>query len=93
MLKLILHPIGKTTLLQLLAGKYMVGRDAIRVLGRSPFYDLVSVQAHGAKRTSSLDHNQSNAKTGQRPARSEQLTLANSQIATGLNPHKVTWLA
>lgn len=32
---------GKTTLLQLLAGKYMVGRSVITVLGRSPFYDLV----------------------------------------------------
>lgn len=34
-------PAGKTTLLQLLAGKYMVGRSVITVLGRSPFYDLV----------------------------------------------------
>jgi CCR4-NOT complex subunit CAF16 len=32
---------GKTTLLQLIAGKYMVGRDTIRVLQRSPFYDMV----------------------------------------------------
>lgn len=31
----------KTTLLQLIAGKYMVGRDVIRVLQQSPFYDMV----------------------------------------------------
>jgi hypothetical protein len=35
------RPPGKTTLLQLLAGKYMVGREVVTVLGRSPFYDLV----------------------------------------------------
>jgi energy-coupling factor transporter ATP-binding protein EcfA2 len=34
---------GKTTLLQLIAGKYMVGRETIRVLGQSPFYAMVSV--------------------------------------------------
>jgi ABC-type uncharacterized transport system ATPase subunit len=33
---------GKTTLLQLIAGKYLVGREVIRVLGSSPFYDTVS---------------------------------------------------
>jgi ABC-type uncharacterized transport system ATPase subunit len=32
---------GKTTLLQLLAGKYMVPKQVIRVLGESPFYDMV----------------------------------------------------
>jgi CCR4-NOT complex subunit CAF16 len=31
---------GKTTLLQLLAGKYMVGQDVIRVLGRPAFHDI-----------------------------------------------------
>uniref|UniRef100_A0A383WA31 ABC transporter domain-containing protein n=1 Tax=Tetradesmus obliquus TaxID=3088 RepID=A0A383WA31_TETOB len=31
---------GKTTMLQLIAGKYMVGRDKIRVLGQSPFYAM-----------------------------------------------------
>ncbi len=35
-------PAGKTTLLQLLAGKYMVPRDRILVLGESPFYNTVS---------------------------------------------------
>ena len=39
------YPPGKTTLLQLLAGKYMVGRSAITVLGRSPFFDLVRLLA------------------------------------------------
>ena len=32
---------GKTTLLQLLAGKYMVPRDRIVVLGEAPFHDMV----------------------------------------------------
>lgn len=32
---------GKTTLLTLLAGKHMVSRDAVRVLGKSAFHDLV----------------------------------------------------
>lgn len=36
-----MHDAGKTTLLQLIAGKYLVGRDVIRVLGSSPFYDTV----------------------------------------------------
>ncbi|KAG2497099.1 hypothetical protein HYH03_004690 [Edaphochlamys debaryana] len=31
---------GKTSLLQLVAGKYMVSPDAIRVLGRPPFHDM-----------------------------------------------------
>ena len=33
---------GKSTLLQLLAGKHMVAPDAIRVLGRPAFHDIVS---------------------------------------------------
>jgi hypothetical protein len=32
---------GKTTLLQLIAGKYMVNKKTIVVLGQSPFHDLV----------------------------------------------------
>lgn len=32
---------GKTTLLQVVAGKYMVAQESVRVLGRSPFHDLV----------------------------------------------------
>lgn len=35
--------IGKTTLLEVLAGKHMVGRDAVRILGRPAFYDLMLV--------------------------------------------------
>lgn len=31
---------GKTTLLQILAGQYMVGRDAVRILGRPAFHDI-----------------------------------------------------
>ena len=31
---------GKTTLLQVLAGKYMVGKDVIRILGRPAFHDI-----------------------------------------------------
>lgn len=31
---------GKTTLQQLVAGKYMVGKDSVMVLGRSPFHDM-----------------------------------------------------
>ena len=34
---------GKTTLLEVLAGKHMVGRDAVRILGRPAFYDLMLV--------------------------------------------------
>lgn len=32
---------GKSTLLQILAGKHMVGPDAVLVLGRSAFHDVV----------------------------------------------------
>ena len=39
---------GKTTLLQLLAGKYMVPKESVLVLGRSPFYDLVRAGAGNA---------------------------------------------
>ena len=31
---------GKTTLLQILAGQYMVGKDAVRILGRPAFHDI-----------------------------------------------------
>ncbi|PRW58841.1 ABC transporter I family member 19-like [Chlorella sorokiniana] len=31
---------GKTSLLQVLAGKYMVGQDAVRILGRPAFHDI-----------------------------------------------------
>ena len=31
---------GKTTLLQILAGQYMVDKDAVRVLGRPAFHDI-----------------------------------------------------
>ncbi|KAL4860214.1 ABC transporter I family member 19 [Chlorella vulgaris] len=31
---------GKTSLLQVLAGKYMVGEDAVRILGRPAFHDI-----------------------------------------------------
>ena len=31
---------GKTTLLHVMAGKTMVGEDAVRVLGRPPFHDI-----------------------------------------------------
>lgn len=41
-------PSGKTTLLQLLAGKYMVGRKDITVLGGAPFFDMVSLVACSA---------------------------------------------
>ena len=34
---------GKTTLLQILAGKHMVDPDAVRVLGRPAFHDIVSL--------------------------------------------------
>jgi hypothetical protein len=34
---------GKTTLLEVLAGKHMVGRDVVRILGRPAFYDLMLV--------------------------------------------------
>ena len=33
---------GKTTLLQIMAGKYLVNQDAVRVLGRPAFHDLVN---------------------------------------------------
>lgn len=45
---------GKTTLLQLVAGKYMVGRDSIRVLGQSPFYDMVRRAATLVQRPSAV---------------------------------------
>lgn len=32
---------GKTTLLMLIAGRFMVDPDMVRVIGRSPFHDLV----------------------------------------------------
>lgn len=32
--------VGKTTLLQVLAGKYMVGQDVVRILGRPAFHDI-----------------------------------------------------
>ena len=32
---------GKTTLLQILAGKHMVGQDVVRIIGRSAFHDIV----------------------------------------------------
>ena len=31
---------GKSTLLQILAGQYMVGPDAVRILGRPAFHDI-----------------------------------------------------
>ena len=31
---------GKTTLLQILAGQYMVGKDAVRILNRPAFHDI-----------------------------------------------------
>jgi CCR4-NOT complex subunit CAF16 len=31
---------GKTSLLQVLAGKYLVGEDAVRILGRPAFHDI-----------------------------------------------------
>ena len=31
---------GKTTLLQVLAGKFMVDKDAVRILGRPAFHDI-----------------------------------------------------
>src|SRR3954471_5254573 len=31
---------GKSTLLRLIAGHHLLGRDCLRVFGRSPFYDL-----------------------------------------------------
>jgi hypothetical protein len=46
--KQITTPSGKTTLLQLLAGKYMVGRKDITVLGGAPFFDMVSLVACSA---------------------------------------------
>lgn len=32
---------GKSTLLQILGGKYMVGQDVVRILGRPAFHDLL----------------------------------------------------
>lgn len=34
---------GKSTLLQILAGKHLVGERAVRVLGKSAFHDIVRV--------------------------------------------------
>lgn len=34
------NPAGKTSLLQVLAGKYMVGQDTVRILGRPAFHDI-----------------------------------------------------
>lgn len=34
------RPAGKTSLLQVLAGKYMVGQDDVRILGRPAFHDI-----------------------------------------------------
>lgn len=36
---------GKTSLLQVLAGKYMVGQDAVRILGRPAFHDIQLVSS------------------------------------------------
>lgn len=36
---------GKTTLLQVLAGKYMVGQDTVRILGRPAFHDISLVSS------------------------------------------------
>ena len=33
-------PAGKSTLLQILAGQYMVGPEAVRILGRPAFHDI-----------------------------------------------------
>ena len=41
-----LRPAGKTSLLQVLAGKYMVGQDTVRILGRPAFHDIHLVSAH-----------------------------------------------
>lgn len=38
---------GKTTLLQVLAGKYMVGQDVVRILGRPAFHDISLVSWTG----------------------------------------------
>lgn len=38
---------GKTTLLQVLAGKYMVGPDTVRILGRPAFHDISLVSWPG----------------------------------------------
>jgi ABC-type Fe3+/spermidine/putrescine transport system ATPase subunit len=40
------HCTGKTTLLQLIAGKYMVDKKTIVVLGQSPFHDLVCIKLY-----------------------------------------------
>ena len=34
--------LGKSTLLQVLAGQHMVGPDVVRILGRPAFHDVVS---------------------------------------------------
>ena len=38
--RLCLPTAGKTSLLQVLAGKYMVGQDTVRILGRPAFHDI-----------------------------------------------------
>ncbi len=35
-----LNPAGKTTLLQILAGKYMVGTEVVQIMGRPAFHDI-----------------------------------------------------
>ena len=51
---------GKTSLLQVLAGKYMVGQDAVRILGRPAFHDiqLVSTGTAQAQLRHSSTHQQ-----------------------------------
>jgi hypothetical protein len=41
-------PAGKTSLLQVLAGKYMVGQETVRILGRPAFHDLQLVSGPAA---------------------------------------------
>jgi CCR4-NOT complex subunit CAF16 len=43
-LTVLLSCAGKTSLLQVLAGKYMVGEDAVRILGRPAFHDIQLVR-------------------------------------------------
>ena len=35
--------VGKSTLLQVLAGQHMVAPDVVRILGRPAFHDVVSI--------------------------------------------------
>src|SRR6185437_5184848 len=39
-LLLVANGVGKSTLLQLLAGRHLVGEASLRIFGRSPFYDM-----------------------------------------------------